>query len=46
MIRKRDPANIPVVYLLFPKGYDIIQVKSEQKRSEEIAVIKNYYERS
>lgn len=30
--------NIPTVYLLFPKRYDIIQVKSEQERSKATTV--------
>ena len=30
--------NIPTVYLLFPKSYDIIHVKSEQERSEATSV--------
>ena len=30
--------NIPTVYLLFPKSYDIIQVKSEQERSKTTTV--------
>ena len=30
--------DIPVVYLLFPESYDIIRVKSEQKRSEATSV--------
>ena len=30
--------DIPVVYLIFPKSYDIIQVKSEQERSEATSV--------
>ena len=38
--------NIPTVYLLFPKSYDIIQVKSEQKWSERATVTENNYERS
>ena len=30
--------DIPVVYLLFPKSYDIIQAKSEQERSRATTV--------
>ena len=38
--------NIPTVYLIFPKSYDIIQVKQEQERSLDGHYIKNNYERS
>ena len=34
----RQLKNIPVVYLLFLKSCDIIQVKSEQERSEATSV--------
>ena len=37
---------IPVVYLIFPKSYAIIQIKSEQERSQDELCNKNYYERS